>query len=66
MNVSRFRPWSIFCCAVLFTVLAQSVAAETLCVNRHGSNGCYTKIQTAVNHAPAGAIIRVASGDYDE
>ena len=35
-------------------------------VSRHGSNGCYTKIQTAVNHAPAGAIIRVASGDYDE
>jgi hypothetical protein len=66
MSPSRLRLSSIIVCAVLFAAFSQPTAAKTLCVNPHGSSGCYSKIQNAVNHALSGDIIQVAAGEYDE
>jgi len=66
MYAIRYRPWLIPCCAVLFAVFSQSVAAKTLCVNPAGSYPCYSKIQVAVNHASANDLIKVAPGTYKE
>jgi parallel beta-helix repeat protein len=41
-------------------------SAATLCVNPSGGGGCYTKIQTAVNHASANDVINVKKGTYYE
>ena len=43
-----------------------SAAASTLCVNPKGSQGCFSKIQAAVNHATANDIINVGAGTYKE
>ena len=53
-------------CAMFIVTVPQPAAANTLCVNPSGSNGCYSKIQTAVNHALANDIINVAAGTYNE
>ena len=66
MYAIRYRPWLIPCCAVLFAVFSQSVAAKTLCVNPGGSYPCYSKIQLAVNNASANDLIKVAPGTYKE
>ncbi len=50
-------------CAISFSSIA---AARTLCVNPHGSHGCYKKIQTAVNQASNNDVINVAAGVYSE
>lgn len=52
-------------CALTFAACS-SAAAATLCVNPHGSHGCYSKIQTAVNHASKNDVIEVAPGIYQE
>lgn len=41
-------------------------AASDLCVNPTGSNGCYTSIHQAVNHAHGYDVINVAAGNYAE
>jgi hypothetical protein len=69
MHPLRFRPWVVVCCAVLFAAFyytAAATAANTLCVNPKGSNGCYTKIQSAVNAASPNDVINVARGTYAE
>jgi hypothetical protein len=53
-------------CAALFAALLQTAAAATLCVDPSGGGGCYTKIQTAVNHAAAYDVINVKKGTYYE
>lgn len=66
MQVARFRPWRVVCCAVLFAAFSHTAAANTLCVNPAGSHGCYSKIQTAVNQASANDVIEVSAGTYKE
>ena len=66
MKPARFHPWLIVCCAVLFAAFSQTAAAWTLCVNPTGSQGCYSKIQTAVNHASPNEVINVEDGTYKE
>ena len=58
MFANQYRPWLIPCCAVLFAVFSQSVAAKTLCVNPGGSYPCYSKIQLAVHNASANDVIQ--------
>jgi pectin methylesterase-like acyl-CoA thioesterase len=53
-------------CAALFAAFLQTAIAATLCVDPSGSGGCYTKIQTAVNHASANDVINVKKGTYYE
>ena len=53
-------------CAVLIAFSSQSASAKTLCVNPQGSNGCYTKIATAVASASAWDVINVWPGTYNE
>ncbi len=65
-QINCYRFLSIACCAVLFTAFSKPVAAATLCVNSAGSGGCYSKIQTAVNHASANDLISVGRGTYSE
>jgi Right handed beta helix region len=66
MKPVRFHPWLIVCCAVLFATAPQTAAAWTICVNPAGSNGCYSKIQAAVNHASPNEVINVQDGTYKE
>jgi Right handed beta helix region len=67
MYATRFRRCLIICCAVvLFAAFSREVAAETLCVNPAGSDGCYSTIQAAVNHASPNDVINVEAGTYDE
>jgi parallel beta-helix repeat protein len=53
-------------CALFVAVHSQLTLAMKLCVNPGGSNGCYSSIQDAVNHASANALIQVAAGTYTE
>jgi hypothetical protein len=66
MQITRSSLLSGACCAFLFAVFAQPGAAATLCVNPAGSDGCYSTIQAAVNHAAANDVINVAGGTYEE
>lgn len=52
--------------AVASTVFSAPCSAATLCVNPTGSNGCYSSIQSAVNHAAARDVIVVGPGTYKE
>jgi Right handed beta helix region len=65
MSPSRFA-LSLLACCVLSAACSQTAAAWTLCVNPAGSNGCYSKIQDAVNHASPNDIIDVGPGSYKE
>jgi len=66
MYRARFHRWLIVCCATLFAAFSQTAAAKNLCVNPAGSHGCYSKIQTAVNHASKNEVIDVEPGTYKE
>src|SRR5579872_1531940 len=66
MHPARFRLWLVTCYAIGFVAFSQSVPAATLCVNPSGSNGCYSSIQVAVNHAAVNDVIKVAAGTYYE
>jgi parallel beta-helix repeat protein len=46
--------------------MAASAEAATVCVNPHGTSGCYSTISAAVQAANAGDTIRVAAGTYAE
>jgi Right handed beta helix region len=65
MSRTRFVV-SLLACCVLFAAFCQTTAAWTLCVNPAGSNGCYSEIQDAVNHASANDVIEVGPGTYKE
>jgi hypothetical protein len=52
--------------ATLIISIWQSAVAATLCVNRHGKDGCYSTIGAAVAAANAGDTIQVAPGKYFE
>lgn len=47
-------------------LIALPAFASTLCVNPHGSHGCFSSIQAAVNHAAANDVIQVWPGTYEE
>jgi len=64
MLKSRFCPLLIAAC--VFAATAQTSAARRLCVNKDGSHGCYSSIQTAVGHASANDVINVGPGTYKE
>lgn len=66
MFLMDFRPWSILTYLAVATVLSQTVAAATLCVNSSGSHACYRSIQSAVSHARPHDVIDVAAGTYAE
>jgi Right handed beta helix region len=66
MHATRFRPLLIVCCIVLFGAFSQKSAASVLCVNPAGSQGCYSTIQAAVNHASSNDVINVEVGTYAE
>lgn len=53
-------------CAMFVIAVSQSTAANTLCVNLSGTHGCYSHIQTAVNHAATNDVIDVEPGTYPE
>ena len=53
-------------CAMFVVGTFCPAAASTLCVNPAGSNGCYSKIQSAVDHAAINDVIHVATGTYKE
>src|ERR1700757_361496 len=65
MSKGCFRLLLIPCCVIVCMWVAESLTAATLCVNPHNS-GCYSTIQSAVNHAAAGDVIKVAPGTYKE
>jgi hypothetical protein len=54
--------------ALTLGLLASQVSAGTVCVNKTGSAGCQTSIQTAVNMAVATppGIVRIGPGTYFE
>jgi pectin methylesterase-like acyl-CoA thioesterase len=62
MHATRFRPFLIVCCIVPFGAFSQKSAASVLCVNPAGSQGCYSTIQAAVNHASSNDVINVEVG----
>ncbi len=66
MRPTQFRLFLLFGCVALIAALPQAAAAKTLCVNPAGTDGCYAKIQSAVNHASANDVIRVGHGTYAE
>ena len=53
-------------CVVLLGAFFQTAAAKTICVNPAGSNGCYSKIQSAVDAAANNDVIHVEAGTYAE
>jgi Right handed beta helix region len=65
MHSARCRLSLMLFCAVLLAA-TEAASAKTLCVNPAGSDGCYTKIQSAVNAASANDVIKVAPGTYAE
>lgn len=62
----RVSPSLSILIVVIVAAFSQAAAAKTLCVNPSGSNGCYKKIQSAVNAASANDVINVAAGIYAE
>lgn len=66
LGTSCERGAMLLACAVLLITISQPASAKTICVNQSGSNGCYSSIQAAVNHASANDIIEVAAGTYME
>lgn len=52
--------------AAVAVVFSSTSSAATLCVNSSGSNGCFSSIQNAVNHAAAHDVILVGAGTYKE
>jgi hypothetical protein len=53
-------------CAFLIAASSQNASAKNLCVNKSGSNGCYTTIGGAVAGASAWDVINVWPGTYKE
>ena len=51
---------------VSLSMFAASAEAASLCVDAHGSAGCFSSISAAVAAASPGDTIRVASGTYHE
>lgn len=66
MIPSRTQICFVIVCAAALATLCRPVVANTLCVNPHGSHGCFSKIQTAVNNASTNDVIEVATGTYAE
>lgn len=60
------RALSLVACMLSIVFTSQDAAAKTLCVNSHGSNGCYTSIGSAVSASAAWDVINVWPGTYKE
>lgn len=52
--------------AVLTLVGTRAISAAPVCVNTHGTGGCFTSINAAIAAAAPGDIIRIAEGRYIE
>lgn len=65
-SVLRWSTGAMGTIALLIVAMAQPAVAATLCVNRHGTKGCFSSINAALGAAAAGDTIRVASGTYKE
>jgi parallel beta-helix repeat protein len=66
MRFNSIRSVLIAACAVALSAQCHTAAAASLCVNPHGTGGCFTTIQAAVNHASANDVIHVWPGTYKE
>lgn len=66
MRSTRCNAIRALACGVSLTMFTSLAVAKTLCVNKTGSGGCATKIQTAVNNAAVNDVIQVAAGTYKE
>jgi nitrous oxidase accessory protein NosD len=72
LEILSVRRWQGRCFALVVLAIALGSAmcghaeAQTLCVNRGGSSGCFTSIGDAVAAASAGDTIKVAAGTYRE
>ena len=66
MRITRCSMLLTVSCAALVAASLQTAAAATLCVDPSGGGGCYSKIQTAVNHASPNDVINVYRGTYYE
>jgi Right handed beta helix region len=66
VKMTQIRPLLIVCSMILPATYIQTAAASTLCVNPSGSQGCYSTIQAAVNHASTNEVINVQAGTYKE
>jgi parallel beta-helix repeat protein len=63
-RLGRYGRTTAFCLTSASVLAASAHAA--ICVNPHGTLGCYSTISAAVAAAPAGATIGVAAGTYSE
>jgi len=61
----RFQPFAGGAVVLAITLSLPAVGAN-LCVNPGGVGGCYSNIQSAVNHAAANDVIKVGPGTYKE
>lgn len=66
MNRDRWSLCSALVGILFLSIFARPSSAATVCVNPGGTGGCDHSIQTAVNNASPGTIIRVAQGTYHE
>jgi len=57
---------SISFSTILAAGFSHNMAAKNLCVRPDGKDGCYSKIQTAVNNASANDVINIRPGTYKE
>jgi parallel beta-helix repeat protein len=66
MHPLRFRSPKLYGLLFLLGALSGAAAGKTLCVNPAGSNGCFAKIQAAVDAAANNDVIHVEAGTYAE
>jgi pectin methylesterase-like acyl-CoA thioesterase len=66
MHPLRFLAPKVYGLLVLLGALSGAAAGKTLCVNPAGSNGCFAKIQAAVDAAANNDVIHVEAGTYAE
>ena len=66
MSKAFIRVALLACGTAMIASSSPKAAASSLCVNPHGSNGCYKTISLAVSHAVPFDVINVWPGTYKE